>query len=509
VTRYRSRTIWAAILAATAALAASCGGGEQRSVEATPTVEATQIVTSTSTTRDTTVGSPASTTSAGGSSPSSTRAPTTTTSTAAPLQLGIQRIALPQDGRLEVAAIASSGEVHIAAGAIGYSGLTNAAILRSTDSINWERIPHVDSLFGAGVEDFAQAKAIEDVIWTGELFVAAGWERDADRKTDAAVWTSVDGTTWTAVANLGQFGGADLQRIEALVWADGIGIVAIGNDTLGQGSGGATWISVDGTEWERVDPDLAFPRRSGQAGFEDIAWSGDKFVAVGREIWTSSDGRVWEEVVGFQADFADFWDIQAVAYSTSVGFIAAGHAGDEADAYNEAIWRSDDGVAWELLPSPSAVDGSFNKRQIFDIAETYSGADMDLTRRRHLDAVRREQRVLEPSRVDDRSDVDRQRRRNHGARRIHRPVASRTIDRVTVRRGNTDNGRRHRNSNRATSRLSRIHRRSHPSVERAVGRASRRRSDRERPQAVGLATNRRLDREHARRRRTCLHGSVR
>jgi photosystem II stability/assembly factor-like uncharacterized protein len=80
-------------------------------------------------------------------------------------------------------------------------------------------------------------------------------------KTDAAVWISPDGFTWSRVphdedvfATSGDLGDMHEQMLGVI--AGGPGLVAVGTDAGDQcGSDSAVWTSPDGFTWSRV-PDL-------------------------------------------------------------------------------------------------------------------------------------------------------------------------------------------------------------------------------------------------------------
>ncbi len=120
--------------------------------------------------------------------------------------------------------------------------------------------------------------------------------------TRAAVWTSVDGTSWTAIESPAFGGGSSVVMLD--VAAAGPGIVAVGLDDAAGDNDAAVWTSVDGSMWTRAgDTVLEGP---GHQVIESVASLGSGLIAVGHEtlgdetdpaVWVSSDGATWERIL--------------------------------------------------------------------------------------------------------------------------------------------------------------------------------------------------------------------
>lgn len=98
----------------------------------------------------------------------------------------------------------------------------------------------------------------------------------------------------------------------------GPGLVAVGGDWLSEGDGAAAvWTSVDGVTWSRVPRDAAVFGGENDQAMNSVTSAGSGLVAVGRawaesgdesaaSVWTSVDGITWswmgydEEVFGSQ-----------------------------------------------------------------------------------------------------------------------------------------------------------------------------------------------------------------
>jgi len=165
---------------------------------------------------------------------------------------------------------------------------------------------------------------VKSVTVGGPGFVAVGWEV-ANVGSDAAVWTSVDGATWSRVRQDDVLGGPGNQAIFD-VTVGGPGLVAVGRDsgTVGSEDYGiaAVWTSVDGFTWSRVaHDDAVFGRATGLPddifNMKAVTAGGPGLVAVGVRggasdrvttsgawienlpvgaVWTSVDGVTWSRV---------------------------------------------------------------------------------------------------------------------------------------------------------------------------------------------------------------------
>jgi hypothetical protein len=223
--------------------------------------------------------------------------------------------------------------------AVGESGPGDAAVWTSVDGLSWSRVPHDEAVFGG-----EGAPLMFDVTVGGPGLVAVGSVLiDGWSVTDAAVWTSVDGLTWSRVPHdEAVFGGARMSGVTA----GGPGLVAVG--TVGAISDGAdrdaaVWTSVDGLIWSRV-PREAVSGRSGNYPMWSVTAGGPGLVAVGWDgsdaaVWTSADGLTWSQVPHDEAIFGATggWEMVSVT-AAGPGLVAVG----------DAVWTSVDGRTWSL-----------------------------------------------------------------------------------------------------------------------------------------------------------------
>lgn len=240
------------------------------------------------------------------------------------------------------------------------------------------------------------------VIAGGPGFVAVGGSDG-----HAAVWTSVDGFTWSRVAHDEAVFGGDGGSGMAAVAVGGPGLVAVGSDYLcddhevfdeggspqvdGDGNpepatvcvdgNAVVWTSVDGLTWSRVPHDEAvFGGARRVYGMKSVTQGGPGLVAVGRSdafgegdpvtesdvneghavVWTSVDGLAWSRVPHDEAIFGGV-DTQEMLDVTSggPGLVAVGRDGAGMSwgnplltrgGHDAAVWTSVDGLEWTRVP---------------------------------------------------------------------------------------------------------------------------------------------------------------
>jgi hypothetical protein len=195
------------------------------------------------------------------------------------------------------------GSELIAVGSSGNSEERDAAAWRSSDGIAWERMDAPVFVAPGKQEMYAAEVADSRVLGVGFSSELGDF--------DAAVWAYEDGT-WTRVdaASLAAPGN---QVMLDVAGGGALPLVAVGCeefaarcDTGGsRDSDAAVWTSQDGTAWERVtsaDDRLA---GEGQQAMKAVAVYGSWLVAVGIRaspdgtdidgaLWASSDGTNWE-----------------------------------------------------------------------------------------------------------------------------------------------------------------------------------------------------------------------
>ncbi len=190
-----------------------------------------------------------------------------------------------------ITAVTDGGPGYVAVGAVAVDsrdGISEASIWSSTDGVSWTR---VDQAPGEGYE----SSAIHDIVNTGSVLVAVGTAEDAGGSPrpqgDLLVWTSSDGMVWERGALSSERG------LVVAVTAHDEAVVAVGYE----GNFLTAWVSADtGGAFSAQ----RMPGGSNAFPFGVLA-DGDRLLAVGVQFparsaaiaWTSEDGSAtWFEV---------------------------------------------------------------------------------------------------------------------------------------------------------------------------------------------------------------------
>lgn len=258
-------------------------------------------------------------------------------------------------GHQQIYGVTATSSGFVAVGVDAIDG-DQPAVWISSDGVSWDRVPNDGRTFGGGF--------MLDVTAGGPDLVAVGQRAGIDELSDAAVWTSPDGITWSPVDDQAEaLGGAGSQRIETVI-AAGPGFVAVGSDE----TDGAVWTSTDGRAWSRVpDPDgvLGGP---GDQRIEDIVARPGGLVAVGGDsdetqgdiaVWLSSNGLDWTRVPTDEALAPGTGQIALGVAAGGPGLVMVGLA-EYRDSSVAAVWTSPDGLAWTRVPHDGSVFGGEN-----------------------------------------------------------------------------------------------------------------------------------------------------
>jgi hypothetical protein len=129
------------------------------------------------------------------------------------------------------------------------------------------------------------------VVGTGDRYVIAGDELDAEFNRSPRIWTSPDGAAWTPAAVEGSDGTGSIQHVAL----DGAGTwVAAG--TLDGRS--VAWRSSDAVTWSLVQDFGPTDPQSGMP-ISLLTCFPEGYLAIGggseRVLWTSADGELWDQ----------------------------------------------------------------------------------------------------------------------------------------------------------------------------------------------------------------------
>jgi hypothetical protein len=263
-------------------------------------------------------------------------------------------------GAAELNSVVAGGPGFVAVGSDRSGDDPDAAVWTSPDGVTWSRVPHDEEIFGG-----IYSQMMTSVTVAGPGLVAVGFDGSHDHidgggleDMNAAVWTSVDGVTWSRIpANDAVFGGGGHQVMRSVI-AGGPGLVAVGFDGPDGGEVGygdtypAVWTSLDGIAWSRVAHDeLVFG--GGHSAMSSVADGDAGLVAVGYDeshlpIWTSMDGITWSRVADNESivNPADLGYGLGTVIFTGSSFVAVGET--ERDQYERdaVVWLSHGGLIW-------------------------------------------------------------------------------------------------------------------------------------------------------------------
>lgn len=138
-----------------------------------------------------------------------------------------------------------------------------------------------------------------------------------------------------------------------LILIAGIFIFGITSAMSTRDDGGS---STTSPAWSEV----ALPGATSSGMVSDIAIAGPGFVAVGSDesgaaVWVSTDGREWDRLPHDEATFGPMFSEMTAVTATGPGVVAAGAsvvAVGNSSLFGPAMWRSPDGINWNLSPLP-------------------------------------------------------------------------------------------------------------------------------------------------------------
>jgi len=177
------------------------------------------------------------------------------------------------------------GPTLVAVGSDEFNGDIDAAVWISTNKgLNWYRVSRT-YLEKPGDQQMTT------VIAGGPGLVAVGYDSQSSDK-DAAVWTSTDGKRWTQVRDVDSLGGPGEQVMKGVTTVDR-NLVAVGWDRSGDSIDGAVWTSLDGKSWTKFTPPALGGPNVQQ--IKSVAALGERLIAVGRDRSANrdEDAAVW------------------------------------------------------------------------------------------------------------------------------------------------------------------------------------------------------------------------
>lgn len=238
----------------------------------------------------------------------------------------------------------------------------DAAVWSSPNGRRWRRVD-------AAVLRAPGYQRLVDVIAFRDRYVAIGYSGD-----DAAVWaTDVGARRWHLVEVLEEPG---FQVMRKIVRSDGA-LLVVGRNEVGGSIDAASWVSRDGSTWERV-PDEALEGTGDQAMWTAVEIEGVVFgLGETADPYGSTDPAVWrlddDGWTGVDVGLASPGpqEIRDVAVASDGRVVAVGIDGDEGGA-DVAIWTSSAPGLTEWEPARGRFDVT-GDQQLLGVVATDQG----------------------------------------------------------------------------------------------------------------------------------------
>ena len=191
------------------------------------------------------------------------------------------------------------------------------------------------------------------VIYNDRLYAAV-----ANEAQGAQIWRSIDGVNWVRVMD-GGFDDIGNEAVRGMVDFKGR-LFAGAQDTAG--GNGALWASYGGAFWTPVAPEaFLFPNNSSVhdvGKYQDVIYAGVRNTNSGAQVWRSPDGVDWEMVVGpgapTRAGFGNPKTVLTFHFQefNDLLYLATANAVD-----GFALFRTADGVNYERIGEYGFGDG--------------------------------------------------------------------------------------------------------------------------------------------------------
>ncbi len=266
--------------------------------------------------------------------------------------------------------VAAYGEGLVAVGTYDSGTDVDPVVWLSDDGLAWDRVPDSDSALGG-----AGDQIMVSVASFGGGLVAVGESFSFSQGTEAAVWTSSDGTRWSRVALEGPMF-EDSIMIDVTAFGDLL--VAVGVTFSDSGPDAAVWTSTDAINWTRIAHDPSVFGGNGDQTMTSVTSSNGRLTAVGYDqiglgdaaVWTSTDANTWTRIPHNEFVFGGGEDGGAEMTSVEAyggGFVVGGLQQTAGDM-DALMWLSPDGLAWERIITDSEVFGGRDQQWIASLA---------------------------------------------------------------------------------------------------------------------------------------------
>jgi hypothetical protein len=256
-----------------------------------------------------------------------------------------------------------------------YAGTGNwsdgTRVWRTSDGTTWTAVSELG--FGSAYTN-TNPVVIDMIVFKGQLYASTGWD-----EVGGQIWRSPDGTTWTQVEGNG-FGDATNGAIAAFgIFGD---TLYVATHSFTDAHGCEIWRSStgDSLSWTNVVTNgNGSPNNyiaTGLIEFSGYFYAGVENGADGAEIWRTSDGVTWARVI--TSGFGDPDNTQTGGFAILGGYL---YIGTQNNTTGAQIWRSSDGTTWTQVVGDGFGDPNNYKIEslaAFDGA-LYAGTDNNVT----------------------------------------------------------------------------------------------------------------------------------
>ncbi len=283
----------------------------------------------------------------------------------------------PAAGPPRPTTLLGAGSTSVVLGAVEDPDGPDAAVWTSVAGAPWERASPSEAVFGGD-----GAQVVLAAVQLGPDLVAVGTDTDDTGDVDAVVWSTGTGGGWRRSAEQagdGLSGAGDQHAVDLAPTRDGA--LVVGWEVVEGSAQAVAWTLVDGDPvpvepargpalgWQRVPPDdeLGGP---GEQRLDDVVAVGDELLGVGSSarpdapdadldgaLWRSEDGIAWERVADTDGAFGGPGDQRVLGIVEDAGsggaLVAVG-----SDAGSAAVWvRFPGDAGWGRVPHDEAVFG--------------------------------------------------------------------------------------------------------------------------------------------------------
>jgi hypothetical protein len=189
------------------------------------------------------------------------------------------------------------------------------------------------------------------ITFGDRMWLLGGWNPDEPGATNSEVWSSIDGAEWQLVTVAPWEG-----RHSAGYAVNNDRMWIVGGDKQRGHYQNDVWSSADGSTWELATNAVPWADRATQLvwSFANRIWvlggqqlgNTDTVVAY-HDVWSSADGANWRLETPAAPWSARGLMLGSVIFRDQMWLLGGGTY--DVRTYNNDVWRSPDGVAWERV----------------------------------------------------------------------------------------------------------------------------------------------------------------